>query len=352
MSAATTPSRSPDDAGATLVLSLIADVGPVTHRRLLERFGSAGQALAHAFPPALVRAAVADADRLAARARERGVDLTTSADARYPEQLNDLYDPPPALWSHGDWETLRQPVVAVVGTRRCTAYGRRVTRALVTELARAGACIVSGMAHGIDAVAHLTALETGGRTIAVLGTGPDVAYPAANTGLHRDIGARGLIISELPPGAGPDGGSFPRRNRLIAALASLTIVVEAPLKSGALITARCAMELGRDVGMVPGPIDAPQSQGTNEFVREGAHLISSVGEALSLVGLAAANRRPPVMADDAEHVTWEAIQGGAVTLDDVCARASLPVAQCLAAVTRLELRGVIECTPAGEIRRR
>lgn len=273
-------------------------------------------------------------------------------DAGYPARLKELPDPPQRLWHLGSWDVLDRPVVAIVGTRRATAYGLRVTRELSSALARGGACVVSGMALGIDGCAHRGALDTGGHTVAVLGTGVDVAYPRAHQELHREIAERGLLLSELPPGAHSHGGSFPMRNRLIAALASLVIVVEAPIKSGALITAHHALDLWRDVAVVPGPIDSPQSQGTNECLRDGAHAITSVADALSLARLAPQRRTGPQLDDETETRIWSALEAGATSLDELCARASLPVARCLTAITALELRGAIECALTGEIRRR
>ncbi len=278
--------------------------------------------------------------------------VTRRGDAKYPARLRDLPDPPASLWYQGAWEMLSAPVVAIVGTRRATAYGLRITRELSSALARGGACVVSGMALGIDACAHRAALEAGGRTVAVLGTGVDVAYPRAHAALHAEIGTRGLLLSELPPGAHSHGGSFPMRNRIIAALSSLVIVVEAPFKSGALITARHALDLGRDIAIVPGPIDSPQSQGTNEVLRDGAHAITSVADALTLAKLAPQPRSGPQLDDEIETRIWEALAPGAASLDELCARASVPVSRCLTAVTALELRGAIECALTGEIRRR
>ena len=158
-------------------------------------------------------------------------------DDDYPAALLDLPEPPAILWRIGSLDLLQGPVVAIVGTRQATLYGERVTREIAGALARAGASVVSGMARGIDGVAHVAALDAGGRTVAVLGTGVDIAYPPSHRALHRRIATSGLLLSELPPGAHSHGGSFPQRNRLIAALARLTIIVEAPIKSGALITA-------------------------------------------------------------------------------------------------------------------
>ena len=287
-----------------------------------------------------------------AQAATRGLELVTETDAEYPATLRDLDDPPPILWRWGSWDALRDPIVAVVGTRRATAYGQRMTREIVSALARAGATIVSGMALGVDAVAHKAALDVDGHTVAVLGTGADVAYPRGHVALHRAIGTRGLVLSELRPGARSHGGSFPRRNRIIAALARLTIVIEAPVPSGALITARLALDLGRDVAAVPGPIDSPQSQGTNEYIRDGAHPITSVADALMLAGLPPQPRSAPSLDDETEVRIWGVLADGAATLDELCARAALPVTQCLTAVTRLELRGAVECALTGEIRRR
>jgi DNA processing protein len=273
-------------------------------------------------------------------------------DKRYPASLEDLKDPPARLWSIGNWSVVDAPVVAVVGTRRATAYGLRVTREVVTALVRAGACVVSGMALGIDAAAHRAALDAHGRTTAVLGTGVDIAYPRSHRPLHAELASEGLLISELPPGAQSHGGSFPMRNRIIAAIARLTIVVEAPVKSGALITARHALDLGRDIGIVPGPIDSPQSQGSNELLRDGAHPIVSIADAVTLAGLTAPKRGEPHLSDDMELRIWTALEQGAASLDELCARSALPVARCLTTITALELRGVVECALTGEIRRR
>lgn len=273
-------------------------------------------------------------------------------DPDYPEQLRDLGDAPEQLWWAGDWSVLARPLVAVVGTRRATSYGLRVTRELAGALARGGACVISGMALGIDAAAHQAALEAGGATVAVLGTGVDIPYPRAHARLHHDIACRGLVISEMPPGARSHRGSFIKRNRIIAALARLTIVVEAPFGSGALWTARAAMDLDRDLGAVPGQIDSPQSQGVNELMRDGAQTIASIDDALCLAGLAPRRNAEPRVGDDVEMRVWSALGQGAANLDDLCARSALPVAQCLAAVTTLELRGAIECALTGEIRRR
>jgi DNA processing protein len=352
LSAATTPFSSPDERRAILALSVVADIGNVKHKQLTERFGSASRALDVAFSREVAANAFVEADVMLEAAPVRGLTLVTHLDDEYPASLRDLHDPPAVLWVRGEWSTLREPIVAIVGTRRATAYGLRITREIATALARAGASIVSGMALGIDAAAHVATLEANGRTIAILGTGADVSYPRAHVALHRAIGTRGLVLSELAPGARSDAGSFPRRNRIIAALATLTIVVEAPIKSGALLTSGCALELGRDVAAVPGPIDSPQSVGSNELIRDGAHAITSPADAVRLVGLEVLPKLRPQMDDDTELRVWNALERSATSLDELCTRAALPVAQCMSAVTGLELRGIVECALTGEVRRR
>ena len=272
-------------------------------------------------------------------------------DARYPAALEDLPDPPRRLWARGDLAILERPTVAIVGTRRATAYAERVTRQLATTLARAGACVISGLARGVDAAAHHGALEVGGATIAVLGTGLDVCFPKGHASLQRDIAARGLLLTELPPTDAAHGGSFPRRNRIIAALARATIVVEAGVKSGALITATRALEMNRTVAAVPGPIDVPQAQGSNELVRDGATVVTSMADALALLGLTAPIRLHEIPEGTSERTVWQALEVGGLDLESLAARASLPAHETLAAVSALELRGLVECALTGEIRR-
>lgn len=332
--------------------------------RLLQHCGSAAGCFTSDLPPSLelhaeTRAYLRAPDRKAADQdyawmQGSATRLLTVTDPAYPPLLRQIPDPPFALFVRGDASLLSEPQLAMVGSRNPSVEGRRNAEEFAAYLAQCGLVIVSGMALGIDACAHRAALDAGGRTVAVLGTGVDVAYPRAHEALHAEIGARGLLLSELPPGAHSHGGSFPMRNRIIAALSSLVIVVEAPTKSGALITARHAADLGREVAMVPGPIDSPQSQGTNEHLRDGAHAITSIADALYLAKLAPQPHRAgePQLDDEIEARVWEALSNGAASLDELCARASVPVARCLTAVTALELRGAIECALTGEIRRR
>jgi DNA processing protein len=279
------------------------------------------------------------------------VELLHRDDPAYPAALEDCPDPPRRLWAQGDLALLERPTVAIVGTRLASAYAERVTRQLANTLARAGACVISGLARGVDAAAHRGALEVSGATAAVLGTGLDVCYPKAHAALQRDIGMRGLLLSELAPDDSAHRGSFPKRNRIIAALARVTIVVEAGVKSGALITATHALEMHRTVAAVPGPIDVPQAQGSNELLRDGALVVAGMADALALLGLTAPIRLQELPEGTAERTVWEALQRGGLDLESLAARASLPAHETLAAVSTLELRGLVECALSGEIRR-
>lgn len=245
-----------------------------------------------------------------------------------------------------------RPVVAIVGTRRMTPYGERVTRELATALARGGACIVSGLAMGIDGTAHRAALDANGVTMAVLGTGLNRFFPLHNRALQLEIAERGLLITELEADDHGWKSTFRKRNRLIAALAAMTIVVEAPLKSGALITADYAEDLDRIVAGVPGPIDRPQSTGPNFMIRNGAQIITSVEDALALVGLTLPPRAPRSDPEGDEGKVWNALAHGALDIDALCSQSGLPAARCLAAVTTLEIAGSVECALTGLISRR
>jgi DNA processing protein len=283
-----------------------------------------------------------------------GARLLLVDEADYPRALLHLGDPPPFLFVVGDLALVERTCVSIVGTRRATAYGERATTAIAGELAAAGVCVVSGMARGIDAAAHRAALACRGPTIAVLGTGVDVAYPVGHRALLAAIGEHGLLVSEFPCGTRPEAGSFPRRNRIIAALSGLTVVVEAGARSGALITARHAADLGRDIAAVPGPIDSPQSAGSNELIRDGAQPILNADDVLFALGLRergkAAPRAEPVLEGD-ERAVWSTLVHGAIPIDLVAEQSLLPPNRALAAVTALELAGLIETSPIGELRR-
>jgi len=327
-------------------------VGPATVRDLRAEFGSAANAFDAAPGLSGHGPALEEADALLARAASCGARVLLPDDDDYPPALHDLGDPPPWLFALGRLAVLDRPVVAIVGTRRATPYGLRVARGLARELARAGVAVASGLARGIDAAAHRGALDAGGDTAAVLGTGVDIAYPPAHRALHAEVAHRGLLLSEELPGDHASGGSFPRRNRIIAALARATIVVEAPVKSGALITAAHALELQRAVAAVPGPIDVPASAGSNELLRDGAIVIADVDDALALAGAVRARGAAPELEDAAERAAWAALAGGALDVDALAARAGLSSRAALAAVTALELRGLVSCALTGEVRRR
>jgi DNA processing protein len=278
--------------------------------------------------------------------------IVTRLDAAWPSTLENVSPAANALYALGDLSCLRAPLCAVVGTRMATDYGTRVTTQLISALASAGVGIVSGLARGIDATAHRAALDVGGRTIAVLGTGIDVPYPAAHRELHERIAIEGLVLSEHGPGVKAMKGSFPKRNRIIAGLAQVTLVVEAGFKSGAQITAHEALALDRVVAAVPGPIDSPQSAGTNALIAAGAQVVTCAGDLFSLLGLG-----PPVaeiveanLEGDAKLV-WRALERDALFFEDLTAAADLPMPRVLSAVTELELAGQVTVGLDDRVRR-
>jgi DNA processing protein len=211
--------------------------------------------------------------------------------------------------------------------------------------------IVSGLARGVDAIAHRATLEAQGSTVAVLGTGVDVVYPLAHRSLQAEIARSGLLVSEEPPGSRATTSAFPKRNRIIAALTRATIIVEAPLRSGALITADHATDLHRTVAAVPGPVDSPQSAGSNLLLRDGANVIASVDDALTIMGVSVRNTSPPEPRTAAERRILDALALGPTDIDSLAAISCLPTRECLAAVTALELRGAVVCDLTGEVRR-
>ncbi|HWE43167.1 MAG TPA: DNA-processing protein DprA [Gemmatimonadaceae bacterium] len=343
----------PGAARAGVALSLAPGVGRVRFRALLDECGEHEAAFTRAVPESRRDALLHEAALLIERAEGCESQVAVYGLPSYPSRLRDLPDPPPVLYLDGHAAWLGEgPVVGMVGTRAATSYGERVTGEIAGQLARAGALVVSGMARGIDAAAHRGALGAGGRSGAVLGTGIDIAYPASHRSLHAELRERGVVATEVPPGEKATGGSFPERNRIIAALSDLVIVIEAGRKSGALITASRALELGRAVAAVPGPIDSPQSAGSNELLRDGAQLIASAADALALVGLTAPPRAPATDASGVERVVWDALSRGALDLDALASRTALPARVLMAAVTRLELSGAVECALTGEVRRR
>ncbi|HZK23871.1 MAG TPA: DNA-processing protein DprA [Oscillospiraceae bacterium] len=218
------------------------------------------------------------------RCQRLGISILTLADEGYPQILREIYDPPVVLYYRGDISCLSQFSVAIVGSRKATAYGRAAAEKFAGELASAGVVIISGLARGIDSHAHLGALQANGLTAAVLGSGLDICYPPENRALREKIVQSGVVISEFPPGAQPKPAHFPMRNRIISGLSQATIVVEAAEKSGALITADCALEQGREVFAVPGSIHSPTSRGCHRLIKEGAAVAESAADVLQYLG--------------------------------------------------------------------
>jgi DNA processing protein len=257
----------------------------------------------------------------------------------YPPLLAELHDPPAAIHVRGDTEILAEPAVAIVGARSCSSYGAGVARELARELARAGVVVVSGLARGIDGEAHRGTLEGGGRTVAVLGCGIDRDYPRSHSELARRIRERGAVVSEYPPGVEPAPWRFPARNRIIAGLCAATVVVEARERSGALITADFALELGRDVFAVPGEITSALSAGTNDLLRQGAAPLLSAGDVLEALGLEPAVRQLPSLSPAGSQVL-RLLADGARDADDLARASGRTTAEVAAVLVELELAGV------------
>ncbi|MBS1878415.1 MAG: DNA-protecting protein DprA [Actinobacteria bacterium] len=282
-----------------------------------------------------------------------GCWATCRHDHLYPAGLRDAADAPWALIARGDPRLLEglEPfaAVTVVGSRRATSYGREMARDLGRELAAAGIVVVSGLAFGIDACAHRGAQDGAGRTIAVLGCGPDVAYPAAHRSLWRRISETGLVLSEFPPGAAPWRWTFPARNRIMAAIAGMTVVVEAAARSGSLITADLAAELGRDLGAVPGPVNSRTSAGPNELLAGGACLVRNAQDVLDALlgpGARQLEREGPPL-DLSLAAILATVEAGACTCDAVAVALDLAGGEAAASLARLELLGYLTCSTMG-----
>ena len=279
-------------------------------------------------------------------------------DDEYPDRLNHLHRPPEGLWARGPIRLPADRMIGIVGTRRATEYGRRVAHDLAADLAAEGWAIVSGLAGGIDTAAHRGALAAGGRTIGVLGCGVDRVYPLANRRLQESMGRKGLLLSEYPPDRIPEKFHFPERNRIIAALSEALVVVQAPERSGALITARLALELGREVLAVPGPVDQAVSRGTHNLLRDGAALVESARDVLEELAGPCRGMVGPVQptlfdvvpsrsADDRDPVSRlrAALVEGPALADDLARMAGIAVSDTLTALCRMELRGAVRSLP-------
>ncbi len=349
----------------TLRLALVPGVGPKTRRVLLERFGSA-EAVLRAPPSALrdvhgvgpkLSARIAgswheiDAEAEIALCREHGVRIVTDADADYPVLLRQIPDPPGVLFLRGGLKPQDEMALAVVGTRHGTQYGLRQAERLAGSLARAGMTIISGLARGIDAAAHRGALAAGGRTVAVLGGGVLNVYPPEHDKLAEEVLAHGALLSESPPRSEPLAGTFPQRNRVISGMALGVLVVEAGEHSGALITARHAMEQGREVFAVPGRVDDRASRGCHRLIRDGAKLVETVDDVLEELGpLYQATvrddgqvvRHPAeLILNELEQQVLAAVGTSATSIDEIVAETGLAVPQVLSTISVLEMRHVI-----------
>lgn len=353
--------REPEEVAALLHLRSLPGLGDEALRRLLRRYGTAREALrapASEFSPEAARArtsrqVLGRVERGLRAIEEAGVEVLVETDALYPACIRDLHKPPPLLFARGRLELLERPAVAIVGARRPTSYGRDTTRTLAYGVARAGVVVVSGVARGIDGVAHEAALAAGGGTIGVLGCGIDVLYPPEHARLVEHLAAVGLLLSEFAPGEPPLPFHFPRRNRIIAALAQGVLVVEASRRSGSLITVNHAIDLGRDVMAVPGPIGRETSIGTNELIRDGAIVVLEVGDILAALGhtgsesectrvdatLHAWPPAPPPGLEDEKLRLWQALDEEPRHASALAERSGLEPATTLVLLLELELEG-------------
>jgi DNA processing protein len=289
------------------------------------------------------------------RAREAGIDLVSFTSSNYPARLRMIADPPPCLYVKGSLCADDDKAVAIVGSRSASDYGRRVARDLARGLACLGFTVVSGMARGIDGTAHETVLQAGGRTIAVLGSGVERAYPPEHVHLYRRITENGAVISEFPIGTRPLAFNFPARNRLISGLSLGVVVVEAKEKSGSLITASMAVEQGREVFAVPGEAGASRSRGAHRLIRQGAKLVETVDDIIEEIAPQLLHRfgravppapRPlPANASDDARKIFALLQDNKLQVDQVIERSALPVAQVLEILLDLELQGLIRQAP-------
>ena len=359
---------------SALRLQMVPGIGPVIYGDLIEKFGSADKVLAAS--PAALREVQGIGSKLLSElvhANERidveptlqdckanDIDIIDRACPHYPELLSKIYDPPSLLFCKGAFAPEDQMSIAIVGTRHSSNYGDRMAAKLARSLSMAGLTIVSGMARGVDAAAHKAALECGGRTIAVLGGGLLKIYPPEHKTLFQEIAACGAVVSESLPNQAPRSGSFPRRNRIVTGLCLGVIVVEAGDRSGALISARLAMEQGREVFAVPGRIDSPMARGCHRLIRDGATLIESADDVFEQLGpliepmkisKSAANNAKPVTEtirhpaelklSEQEKRVLQCIATDPTAFDDIMEKTDLPAARILSTISVLEMRRLI-----------
>jgi len=338
--------------------NIVPHIGPAKVQALLDHFGD----LAVAWEAGASDLRAAGLDRravdglLAARTRldldaelgkiaRAGAQVLTWADADYPASLRSIYHPPPVLYVKGELRPEDEWAVAMVGTRRATAYGKEVARVIAGDLARNGVTIISGLARGIDARAHRAALDAGGRTIAVLGCGIDRVYPPEHRELAEAIIAQGALVSEYALGTPPDGRNFPPRNRIISGLSLGVVIVEAGVGSGALITADYAADQGREVFAVPGNIFNRSSKGCNALIRDGAHPVLNVNDILEVLNLTMISQQAEVRAIVPENETEARLLSYITTepvhVDELGRRSGLPIAQVSSTLALMELKGMI-----------
>jgi DNA processing protein len=359
-----TSQQSDEELVDTLRLAMISGVGPRTRQTLLGRFGSP-RAVFEAAPnelaevpsvgPVLTQrilaAAEIDVEGELALCRQHNVQIITEADSQYPRLLREIPDPPGVLFVRGGLAPQDALAMAIVGTRHASRYGLDQAERLAGSLARAGLTIVSGLARGIDAAAHRGAIAAAGRTLAVLASGLLNVYPPEHAGLAEEVIAHGALLGESPLRAEPLAGTFPQRNRLISGLSLGVIVVEAPERSGALITARHAMEQGREVFAVPGRVDSRTARGCHRLIRDGAKLVESADDVLDELGplVEAAPRQDGTLLhhpaelklNELEQKVLSAIGTDSTSIEEIVAESGLAVSQVLSAISVLEIRHLV-----------
>ncbi len=338
--------------------NLVKGVGAVRFKALLDKFGSA-EAAWQASSAALMEAGLShkiveafqrvrrdvSLEQVWDRLQSLGATVLTWEDEAYPRSLMQIDQPPPVLYVRGRLLPEDEWAVAIVGTRRVTTYGRQVADDVATTLAHNGVTIVSGLARGIDSISHQAALNAGGRTLAVLGSGVDIVYPPENRSLAAQLIEHGALVSDYALGTPPDGLNFPPRNRIISGLSKAVIIVEAGDTSGALITATFAAEQGRDVFAVPGNINAPQSRGTNRLIRDGAQPLLNPQDVLEALNLTMITEHKAVRvalpSDPVELTLYKLLSQQPLHVDEIRAQADMPIETVSATLAMMELKGMV-----------
>jgi len=346
-----------EEAGYWLAFSYVKGIGAVRFRKLLAFFGELSRAW-QAGSTELLAAGLSEKNAadilekrktleplaLAETLRARGISFLTWQDETYPPYLKEIAQPPPVLYYRGSITDEDNLAVAIVGTRNVTAYGKQITRDTAEYLAQNGVTVVSGLARGVDGLAHHAAIEAGGRTIAVLGSGVDIIYPPEHRKLAEHILEHGAIVSDYAPGTKPDGINFPPRNRIISGLSRATIVIEAGEKSGALITAKFAVEQNREVFAVPGSVLSPMSRGTNDLIGEGAMPMTNPKAVLEALRIEEGSRvvKPKEQAlSDLERTVLRVLGQDSLHIDEICVRMDLSVEKLTVTLTMMELKGLV-----------